>query len=46
MKDDIWIDQVSLQEARNVLEPQFQLDLPLSNFKVFIIIELAQANHK
>lgn len=26
-----------------VLEPQFQLDLPLNTLKVFIIIKLAQA---
>lgn len=27
----------------DVLEPQFQLDLPLKTFKVFIMIKLAQA---
>lgn len=43
MKDDIWIDQVSLQQAMEVLEPPLQLDLPLNTLKVFIIIKLAQA---
>lgn len=27
----------------DVLEPQFQLDLPLNTLEVFIIIKLAQA---
>lgn len=37
---------MSLQEAVDVLESQWQLDLPLNTFKVLIIIELAQGKSK
>lgn len=42
MKDNIWIEERSLQEAMGGLEQQFQLVILLNTLKVFIITRLAQ----